>query len=177
MSIGHASMPEKQPFTDVIQVLRQRFVDRKATLAVAESVTAGLIQSMIGNVSGASDYFVGGIVAYNLKQKVRQLGISPKHAMHVDCVSQRVAEEMARGVGKKFEASFAVATTGYAEAAGQVGVPAPLAYVAIWKDIDNGVGKVVRAEQWSRQLGRNESQRAIANHAIRMLLEVIEVAG
>ena len=44
-------------------------------LCVAESMTIGRIQVMIGGVPGASDFFVGGLTAYTLEQKVRQLGV------------------------------------------------------------------------------------------------------
>jgi nicotinamide-nucleotide amidase len=169
-------MSETHPLTDTLQRLRQRFVDRRETLAVAESVTSGMIQSMIGSVSGASDYFVGGVVAYNLQQKVRQLGVSHDHAAQVNCVSQQVAAEMARGVGGRFDVSFAAATTGYAEPDPLFGVATPMAYLAVWKNNGNGEGEVIRSEKWTGQGGRTETRTAIATKAIELLLEAIEVA-
>lgn len=101
------------------------------TLAAAESLTAGQVQARIAAVSGASDYFLGGITAYTLEQKVKLLGVNRAHAKAVDCVSQRVAVEMAVGVAKLFGADLAVATTGYAEASPKNKVKMPHAWWAL----------------------------------------------
>ena len=61
-------------------------IARQAKLAVAESVTAGRIQALIATVSGASNFFEGGLVAYSLSQKVRLLGVDSDHAEAVNCV-------------------------------------------------------------------------------------------
>ncbi len=87
----------------------------RLTLAVAESVTCGLVQARIGAVSGASEYFLGGMTAYSLEQKVKLLGVDRAHAKKVNCVSREVAEQMARGACALFGSDLAVATTGYAE--------------------------------------------------------------
>lgn len=100
-------------------------------LAVAESLTAGHLQAKIAAVSGASDYFLGGVTAYSLEQKVKLLGVNRVHAKSVDCVSQRVAVEMAVGVAKLFGADLAVATTGYAEPASKKKVRTPHAWWAL----------------------------------------------
>lgn len=48
----------------------------KLTLAVAESLTAGNVQAQIAGVSGASGYFLGGVTAYSIEEKVRLLGVN-----------------------------------------------------------------------------------------------------
>ena len=101
------------------------------TLAVAESLTAGQVQARIAAVSGASDYFLGGVTAYSLAQKVKLLGVNRAHARSVDCVSQRVAVEMAAGACQLFGADLAVATTGYAEPAPKQKVRTPHAWWAL----------------------------------------------
>jgi len=101
------------------------------TLAVAESLTAGQVQARIAAVSGASDYFLGGVTAYSLAQKVKLLGVNRAHARSVDCVSQRVAVEMAAGACQLFGADLAVATTGYAEPAPKQRVRTPHAWWAL----------------------------------------------
>jgi nicotinamide-nucleotide amidase len=101
------------------------------TLAVAESLTAGQVQARIAAVSGASDYFLGGVTAYSLAQKVKLLGVNRTHARSVDCVSQRVAVEMAAGACQLFGADLAVATTGYAEPAPKQKVRTPHAWWAL----------------------------------------------
>jgi nicotinamide-nucleotide amidase len=101
------------------------------TLAVAESLTAGQMQARIAAVSGASDYFLGGVTAYSLAQKVKLLGVNRTHARSVDCVSQRVAVEMAAGACQLFGADLAVATTGYAEPAPKQKARTPHAWWAL----------------------------------------------
>ncbi len=103
----------------------------KLTLAVAESLTGGQVQARLTSVSGSSGYFLGGVTAYSLDQKVRLLGVNREHAKKVDCVSQRVAVEMAAGACQLFGADLAVATTGYAEPSSAKKVRVPQAWWAL----------------------------------------------
>ena len=103
----------------------------KWTLAAAESLTAGRVQARIAAVSGASDYFLGGITAYSLALKVKHLGVDRAAAKRVNSVSAEVAEQMARGASMLFGASVGVATTGYAEPSPKDGVTGPFAWWAI----------------------------------------------
>jgi nicotinamide-nucleotide amidase len=87
----------------------------RRTLAVAESITCGHLQARIGAISGASEFFLGGITAYTLDEKVKHLGVKRAAAKAVNSVSAGVAEQMARGACALFGSDFALATTGYAE--------------------------------------------------------------
>jgi len=99
------------------------------TLAVAESLTSGGLQSRIGRISGASNFFLGGITAYDLDQKVKHLKVNRAAAKKVDCVSLAVAEQMARGVCRLFGSDWGISTTGYAEP--NVTTVTPYAYWAV----------------------------------------------
>lgn len=88
------------------------------TLAVAESCTGGALASRLTRIAGASDYFKGGVVAYSPEIKHRQLGVDDKFMKEHGLVNQNVAESMARGVREKFNADWAIATTGIAGPAG-----------------------------------------------------------
>lgn len=101
------------------------------TLAVAESLTCGRVQARVGEVSGASNFFLGGITAYSLEQKVRHLGVRRAEATRVNAVSAAVAEQMARGVCALFGSDVGVATTGYAEPSAGDDVEVPFAWWAI----------------------------------------------
>ena len=85
------------------------------TIATAESLTAGNVGARIASVSGASAYYLGGVVAYNINQKVGQLGVTREHAETCNCVSPQVAREMAAGCRQAWGTDIAIATTGYAE--------------------------------------------------------------
>ena len=84
------------------------------SIATAESVTAGGIANTIASVSGSSAYLAGGVVAYNLRQKVNLLGVDHDNAVGCDCVDARVAREMASGVQALFGTDVGVSITGYA---------------------------------------------------------------
>ncbi len=99
------------------------------TLATAESLTSGGLQARIGRISGASQFFLGGITAYNLEQKVRHLKVNRAAAAPVDCVSGAVARQMAKGACRLFGSDWGLATTGYAEP--NVTTATPYAYWAI----------------------------------------------
>ena len=103
----------------------------RRTLAVAESLTCGNVQAYIGRISGASEFFLGGITAYSLEQKVNLLGVNRDAAEKVNCVSAEIAEQMARGAANSFGADLALATTGYAEAAEEHDVTVPFAWWAL----------------------------------------------
>jgi nicotinamide-nucleotide amidase len=108
----------------------------KLTLAVAESLTAGHVQARVASVSGASGYFLGGVTAYTLTQKVKLLGVDRRHAKKVNCVSARVAEEMALGACGLFAADVGVATTGYAEPSPAAGATEPMAWWAVARRLE-----------------------------------------
>lgn len=116
------------------------------TLAAAESLTGGRIQSAVTAVSGASGYFLGGVTAYTLDQKAKLLGVKRTAAARTDCVSAEVAAQMARGAAALFGSDLAVATTGYAEPSPANQVDDPFAYWAL--------AHRVTARRWHTATGR-----------------------
>jgi nicotinamide-nucleotide amidase len=99
----------------VLQLLRER----GSTLAVAESVTGGLIGGRITNVPGSSSVFRGGVVSYASDVKFDVLGVTPGPV-----VSEIAAVEMARGVRRVLNSSVSLAVTGVAGPDEQDGKPA-----------------------------------------------------
>lgn len=132
------------------------------TLAVAESITCGQLQAALGAISGASDFFVGGLTAYDLEQKVRHLAVDRDTALACNGVSAEVARQMARGALHFFGSDFAAATTGYAEPANARGYPHPAAYWAVAHAVGAGA-EVVREGFFERSnLARVAMQQAVA---------------
>ena len=84
------------------------------TVAVAESVTGGLIGSRLTDVAGSSLYFLGGVVAYSNDAKVKLLGVKPETLAQHGAVSERTAREMAEGVRKCFGTDIGLAVSGIA---------------------------------------------------------------
>jgi nicotinamide-nucleotide amidase len=88
--------------------------ERRSTLAIAESCTGGLICDRITDVSGSSDYFMGGMVTYSNASKAKHLGIPLDYIKRYGAVSPQVAKKMAQGVRKTFTTTFGLSTTGVA---------------------------------------------------------------
>ena len=83
-------------------------------LATAESCTAGLLAARLTERPGSSSYVAGGVVAYANDAKVELLDVDPRLIEEHGAVSEPVAEAMAEGALKRFEADTAVAITGIA---------------------------------------------------------------
>ena len=88
--------------------------EKKYTLSIAESITGGDICSQVVRVSGASNFFTGGVVAYNNFMKVNECLVNPKTISRYSAVSSEVCMEMAKGIKQKFQTNVAIATTGFA---------------------------------------------------------------
>jgi len=115
-------------------MIKAYLVDLGYRISVAESLSSGNIQSSLGSVPGATEFFEGGITVYSLEQKVNLLKVDKTHVLRVDCVSGRVAKEMARGVCELFNTQIGVSTTGYAEPSEEMGVEQPFAFFCIWNN-------------------------------------------
>jgi len=89
-------------------------IDKKKTLAIAESCTGGLIASSITQHEGVSAFFKGAVVTYHTQSKTDVLNVAKTIIDEYSVVSARVAKEMAIGVKKKFNVDYAIATTGNA---------------------------------------------------------------
>src|SRR5205085_2097479 len=70
--------------------------------------------NLFANMENATLFYEGGITAYNIHQKCTHLFIDPLHAISCNCVSERVAEEMALGISRSFKTTWGIAITGYA---------------------------------------------------------------
>jgi len=99
---------------DQLAQIGKKLIAQKETVAVAESVTAGAIQLAISSIMDAGKFYQGGITAYNIAQKYKHLGVEPIHALEVNCVSEKVAGEMALNVLGLFNSDWGIAITGYA---------------------------------------------------------------
>jgi nicotinamide-nucleotide amidase len=106
----------------VLDLCRQRGL----TLAVAESVTGGLVGGRLTDIPGASDVFVGGVVSYATSVKQQLLGVSDGPV-----VSELAAREMAAGVRERLGADVGLSLTGVAGPDEQDGQPAGTLFVGM----------------------------------------------
>ena len=104
----------------------------KQTLSVAESCTGGGLGEMLTQVSGSSDYFWGGIIAYDNSVKEKMLGINPQDLSKFGAVSATVAEQMAIGVKTRLGTTWGISITGIAGPTGGTDTkPVGLVYIGL----------------------------------------------
>lgn len=105
---------------------------RHRSLAVAESCTGGLLGARLTSVSGSSDYFAGGVIAYANAVKVDLLGVDAGDLGREGSVSEVVAGQMADGVRLRLVTDIGMGVTGIAGPGGAtLGKPVGLVYVAL----------------------------------------------
>lgn len=147
--------------------IRDMLIKHEQTLAVAESVTAGFMQSAFSMVLNAKDYFHGGITTYNIGQKTKHLSVDPIHGLNCDCVSEKVAVTMASHTNKMFNSDWGIAITGYASPIPEKGQYDLFAYYAIaFKDEIKAKGKI--------DAGKNDDPVAVREYFTNTLIGIFK---
>ncbi|MBR3772921.1 MAG: competence/damage-inducible protein A [Alistipes sp.] len=98
----------------VEEQVHHTLIERRATLALAESCTGGKIASKFTAMAGASAYLLAGVVAYANEAKTNILGVDAELIRRHGAVSEEVARAMAEGVRRLTGADYALSTTGIA---------------------------------------------------------------
>jgi len=110
--------------------IADRMHERRATLAVMESCTGGLLASTLTDVPGASEYFLGGYVSYSTQQKI-DLGVPAELIEEHGVVSPEVARAMAEAARLRAGADYGVGITGVAGPDPEDGIPPGTVHVAV----------------------------------------------
>jgi PncC family amidohydrolase len=157
-------MNEQNPRSEELIGLLLRH--RGATVVTAESCTGGLIGNLLTNVSGSSDYFLGGVIAYSNEVKRNVLGVREETLATLGAVSAETAIEMAHGARRLLGADYVLSVTGIAgPAGGTAEKPVGLVYIAM-------VGPdVERCDRRVWQQDRLGNKRQSAEYALQMLIE------
>lgn len=113
------------------QRVGEQLMERRQTVAVAESSTGGLLGAAFTDVPGSSAYFLGGVIAYDNRIKIEQLGVPAAVIEHVGAVSAETAEAMATGVRRLLGADVALSITGVAGPGGDEHKPAGLTFIGL----------------------------------------------
>ncbi|OFE16541.1 competence protein [Humibacillus sp. DSM 29435] len=111
--------------------LVRHLTDVGETVAVAESLTGGLVASALADVPGASAVLRGGVVAYAADLKVSLLGVPAALIERVGTVHPDVALTLADGARTRLGATWGLSTTGVAGPGPAEGKPAGTVYVAV----------------------------------------------
>ena len=96
------------------EVVIKLLLNKKETIAVAESCTGGGLSSKLTKIPGSSKVFYGGVIAYNNSIKQRILEVPEKIINTHGAVSKPVVESMAIGVQKKFKVDWSISVSGIA---------------------------------------------------------------
>ena len=111
--------------------VRELFLEKNKTLAVAESCTGGLIGHRLTQTPGSSDYFLEGVVAYSNEAKNSRLEVSPTLIRKYGAVSEEVALAMAEGIRKTSGADIGLSVTGVAGPDASNNKPVGTVFIAI----------------------------------------------
>jgi nicotinamide-nucleotide amidase len=160
--------PASEPLAELIVTL---LTERGQTVAVAESLTGGLLAAALVEIPGASVVFRGGIVAYATDLKSALLDVPAALLERYGAVHADVARAMAEGVRRRLAATFGVATTGVAGPDPADGQPAGTVHIAA-----SGQLSTVR-----RTLSLAGSRRSIRDQTVLqslwLLRSMLEAAG
>ena len=100
------------------ELVIKMLINKKETLAVAESCTGGGLASALTKIPGSSKVFSGGIIAYNNSIKQELLGVEEEIITKYGAVSSQVVEAMSKGVQKKFQVNWSISISGIAGPSG-----------------------------------------------------------
>jgi nicotinamide-nucleotide amidase len=149
---------------DLARQILDRLRAAHHTVAVAESLTGGLVAAALTDIPGASAVFRGGVVTYATDLKARLLGVSAMMLEEHGAVYPPVAVAMAEGVRTRLGSTYGLATTGVAGPEPADGQPVGTAHIAVSVADDTVVRTI--ALRGDRQAIR----RLTVEHALGLLL-------
>lgn len=149
-------------------IIAKKLTALGATLAIAESCTGGNIAERFTVNSGASAYFMGGVVTYSTASKINVLGVPKDIIDKYSVVSAQVAEAMAENALRLFQSDYAVATTGNAgPTKGESDAEIGIVYIAV------ATKNKVYSERFALGNYRIKVISKAVNKALEMLLKEI----
>jgi nicotinamide-nucleotide amidase len=160
-------MGVKKKAEETVAALGDALRRRGWRMATAESCTGGLVASTLTDVAGSSDWFEGGVVAYDNRVKMRLLGVPEEVLVRDGAVSRACVEAMVRGVCGLMGVQAGVAVSGIAgPSGGTPGKPVGTVWVAWMAD-----GRV-----WSSVFLFRGSRREIKGQSMLAALAGLELA-
>lgn len=148
-------MPTKAHAKSIIENLKSR----GETVSVAESLTGGGLGHALTQIPGASDVFVGGIIAYTSIVKVNFLRVKQTTIDEHTVVSEEVAVEMAQGAINRLGSTWAISTTGIAGPGDYMGIREGTVWISI-------CGPICQTVQLTLDSGRDGVRQGAISSAI-----------
>ena len=146
--------------------------ERGLSLVTAESCTGGLVADRITDIPGSSEYFLGGVVAYDNRIKVEVLMVAQETLDRHGAVSEATVRAMAEGARRLLGADLAVSVSGVA---GPGGGSAEKPVGTTWIGLADRQGS--RARQFCWQGDRRENKAASAQAALELVVEYLVWSG
>lgn len=141
------------------------------SLAVAESLTGGLVSHLLTEVPGASDYLRLGVVSYTVAAKAGVLGVAVE-LLRPGVVSEAVARAMAEGIRRLADSDLGLGLTGLAGPGGaEPGLPIGLVYIAV------AGPKGTKSRELNLTGDRSRIKREAARAGLRLVLEYLDGHG
>ena len=161
-------MLEATSIGPVLKPLADLLNERKLTIAVAESCTAGLLASVLSDLPDASSCFAGGVTAYTVEAKTRTLGISEDVLEKAGAVSDEIARIMAERVRVFFGADLGLSITCSAGPNPDGGAPVGLTYVA------GSLGGRILCRSFNWNAGRAANRVASVEAALALAADLLQ---
>ncbi len=171
-----SSIPDPRPLPPdpavLVARIAARLIERKETVAVAESSAGGRVCDLLTDRAGSSAWFAGGMIAYSNASKQQVAGIAAEQLASFGAVSSETALALAEGARRLFGTAWGIGETGIAgpQTGRRSSKPAGLSYVAVV-----GPGNIRRAVEVNSGSGeRAENKQAFAIAALQLLAEELE---
>jgi nicotinamide-nucleotide amidase len=165
----HLFSEDERPVEEIVLALCRTL---GLTLAAAESCTGGMVAERLTSIPGASNVFLGGVVAYADRVKEHELGVSGATLASYGAVSAETASAMAKGVRSRLGADVGIAVTGIAgPAGGTPEKPVGLVYLhAETPDASRGI-------DFSFPADRESIRRRATVAALHLLRRLLSLSG
>lgn len=149
------------------------------SLAVAESLTGGLVGALVTEVPGSSDFFDRSLVTYTYEAKREELGVQQVVLSEIGAVNGIVAEQMARGVRNVAGTTWGLATTGVAGPPDEAhDEPVGTVYVGVVRGATDGYEETAaQVSQYEFDGSRSEIKERAARQALRDLSTMAVASG
>lgn len=153
----------------LLKKISSLLIEKKLTIATAESCTGGLLAHTLTNISGSSNYFDRGVVSYSNRAKIELVDVPETLLKRYGAVSRQVAVAMAEGVREKSNVDIGISTTGIAgPTGGTKNKPVGLVYIAL----STKEKTIVKRFKFSGN--RLENKESACNAALQMLYSYLK---
>ena len=157
---------------EISEQLGKVLTARQLTIATAESCTGGLMGHLLTSVSGASAYYLGGVIAYSNDVKEALLGVRHETLIAYGAVSEQTAKEMAAGTRERIGSDIGISTTGIAgPTGGTPEKPVGLVYIGI------STAEKTMAFECHFKGGRDQVKEETARTLMIKVMEVLQMQG